>query len=137
MIVSLLEMPCTPFRRVWTTSAIFVSLMTQLSYHVCCNVEQHEPRLDDGARIQPNFPAVFEVPARRLADLEGWRQNGGKHRKSADQASRKQRILEAVGQIDNEVAEAHVPALLQKLEAQRQRIDARPSVGRSGFDALR
>ena len=71
MIVSLFEMPCTPFSKLSTISAILVSLMTRLSsYHVCQGVEQHEPRLDDGAGVERDFPAILEVPARRMTDLD-------------------------------------------------------------------
>src|SRR5882762_2123881 len=97
-----------PFSRLSTTSAILLSLMAQLSYHVCKDVEQHEPRPDDGAPIDADLPAVFEVPARRLANLDPLGQDRRQGRNGSHQASSEQRIAEAIRQIEHQVAESGV-----------------------------
>src|SRR6185369_16574129 len=109
MIVSLFEMPCTPCSRLSTTSAILLSLMADsLSYHVTCDVEQREPGPHDGAPVHADFPAIFEIPARGLTDLDRRGQDRRKNRDRPHQTPGQERIAKAVGQVEHEVAEPDV-----------------------------
>jgi len=111
--------------------------MARLSYHVCRDVEQHEPGLHDGTAVDPDLPAVFEIPARCLTYLDRPGQDRRQGRDRAHQPSSEQRIAESILQVEHQVAQAGVTSFVHQLERQAERIHPRPGALRRRFDALR